>query len=416
MADKIRCPHCLKMNEMQKLCAYCGKQMFDDNRSELMLVNPDPYCLNCGRSVEENQAKCDCGYELGDVICPECGVKNEYANRFCTDCGKKLWRADVDTWGYDESLFKSQTFIQTVLPSLHNTSLYGRCKSNPGLSFPRDDERIGGVEDKLRRDVLRMDKYLSEIASRWKIVSPNYCLSCLGIMRSDDYSCAKCGFFSGDKKRVKHLRKTLNNYSKPVFDIPELKWTSIYSEHFLGCLAPSIGESQFEYRERLKWEFAEVSYHKMKMQNALDAIERRKKKRNAKSSSTSSKKVRSEPAGQGSSSSKKVRHDEPKHVVDDGKDVVSENFPCQFQDFSRNVKDICRDNGGDISRFEDGIVGCPRCSNYFHYLSKKFIDTHKCPHCGLHFNITAVIYADEYEASGISYDEYVKEYYGFFDD
>ena len=44
---------------------------------------------------------------------------------------------------------------------------------------------------------------------------------------------------------------------KPVFTDRELKWTPKNSASYRGSLSPAVGESQFEYRERLKWEFAE---------------------------------------------------------------------------------------------------------------------------------------------------------------
>jgi hypothetical protein len=427
MAEKIKCPHCGKMNEMQKFCIFCSRQMIDDSRFELMVENPEPYCLNCGRPVREDQLKCDCGYGFADITCPGCGVKNEYANKFCPDCGEKLWRHDVHDWGYYESFFKSQTFNQEVLPSLRNTSLYGRCKRNPGLDFPKDGERIVADVDRIRVDVSRMDWYLAEIGSRWKIVSPDYCINCLNVMRSEEYSCAKCGFFLGDKKRVKHLKETKGNYSVPEFDLIELKWTSKYSDNFRGSLAPSIGESQFEYRERLKWEFSEVIHHKRNLLAAIDAIIKSHKKANAQTNNThsqrrkpaggdSTRSQRRRPAESNTSRSQRPRQTRRKPVVDDGADIVKERFPYQFQDFSRNIRDICRDNGGDIGRFSDGILGCPKCSNYFHYLSSKFIETHRCPHCGAHFKITAPIYEYEWDASGISFDEYMDMYYGFFDD
>ena len=69
--------------------------------------------------------------------------------------------------------------------------------------------------------------------------------------------------------------------------------------------------------------------------------------------------------------------------------VETARFPHQYDEFSENVKNICRDNGGNITYVDYGIAGCPSCSNYFHYLTPGFIDTHRCPHFGAHFEITA---------------------------
>ena len=48
-----------------------------------------------------------------------------------------------------------------------------------------------------------------------------------------------------------------------------MKWTRKNSRAYLGSLAPAIGESQFEYRERLKWEFAENNRFKAIIRNAI---------------------------------------------------------------------------------------------------------------------------------------------------
>ena len=116
----------------------------------------------------------------------------------------------------------------------------------------------------------KIDEYLCEIGSRWKVVSPNYCINCINIIKPDEYSCTKCGsIFFADKKRVDYLQ-TENKYAEPKFDNVNLKWTPKFSNGYLGSLAPAIGESQFEYRERLKWEFAENNYHKIGIIGAID--------------------------------------------------------------------------------------------------------------------------------------------------
>ena len=55
----------------------------------------------------------------------------------------------------------------------------------------------------------------------------------------------------------------------------QLKWNSKFKGNYLDSLAPAMGESQFEYRERLKWEFAE---NKKLKRIILNAINREKQK------------------------------------------------------------------------------------------------------------------------------------------
>lgn len=52
----------------------------------------------------------------------------------------------------------------------------------------------------------------------------------------------------------------------------ELKWTPKYSDDYLASLAPAFGESQFEYRERIKWEFAENMNLKKYIQNKINTL------------------------------------------------------------------------------------------------------------------------------------------------
>ncbi len=283
--DKIMCPHCRKMNEMHKFCVFCGKQLIsDDDKIKLIKDNPDPYCLNCGRPVKRDQTKCDCGYEFRDIKCPECGEKNPYTNRFCISCGKKLWRSDVYEYEYSERLFEHHLIFDETLPSeLHNISLFERSLVGIAKYYPGDiGDRVGNNEEKLQSEDLKSDKNLCEIRSRWEVVSPHYCINCLSILKPEmvkphKCTCPKCGsIYLGDKNRVDYLRSEENKYVEPVFDKTDLKWTSKYSGFYLGSLAPSIGESQFEYRERLKWEFAENIYRKKNIKNTIDYINRPK--------------------------------------------------------------------------------------------------------------------------------------------
>lgn len=260
MEDEIVCPKCHKRNDIHKFCIYCGHKLLDDNQIRLILDNPEPYCLNCGRPVKKGQAKCECGYEFRDINCPECNSKNSYTNRFCITCGKKLWTSNVYDYKYPKRLFEKHLFKEVLPYSLRNTSLYQRTKMDFTLLY------IDGLESAKSK----IDECLCEIGSRWKVVSPNYCINCINIIKPDECSCIKCGSISfADKKRVECLQ-TENRYVEPKFDNVGLKWTVKFSNGYLGSLAPAIGESQFEYRERLKWEFAENNYHKTDIIRAID--------------------------------------------------------------------------------------------------------------------------------------------------
>ena len=270
MADEIRCPRCLKMNGIQKFCIYCGERLLlDDDQIKLMLDEPEATCLNCGRPVKKGQTRCDCGYEVRSVKCPKCEAINEYTNRFCTSCGEKLWRSDVYDYKYDESHFEHHLFKKGLPHKLRNTSVFKRYKSDFLIPAPGDARYEGGLEKLQSLDSKSVDA-LCEIRSRWKVVSPNYCINCLGVIKQEEYSCPKCGSdFSGDKKRVEQLQSGKDNYAEPIFDIADFKFTFRFTELYLGSLAPSIGESQFEYRERLKWEFAENTILKNNIKKAI---------------------------------------------------------------------------------------------------------------------------------------------------
>ena len=275
MEDKIFCPRCHKRNDIQKFCIYCGHKMLDDEQIKLMTDNPEPYCLNCGRHVGKGQANCECGYEFRIIDCPKCNSKNSYTNRFCTTCGKKLWTSDVCGIHYGKIKFP---LIGDRFPhELRNTIMHSRYKRK-SINFPGDIHKIGTDVKQLQSNKSIMDNHLNEIISRWKIVSPNYCINCLSIIKPEEYLCKDCGDVIDEKKlvdcfknkkplpvfdkvelkdekRVDYLKN--KKYVRPVFDIVELKWNSKFTEYYLDSLSPTIGESQFEYRERLKWEFVE---------------------------------------------------------------------------------------------------------------------------------------------------------------
>lgn len=269
MEDKIECPKCHKMNDINKFCIFCGEKLpITEERIKLMNDNPEPYCLNCGRSVEKGQAKCECGYGFVDITCPECNTENEYTNRFCTSCGNKLWKSDVYDYKYCTPIFENDLMKKLLPDSLRNTLFYKRSKDNRGTtSADNIDKDINWTIKKLESEDLNTDKHLYEICSRWKIVSPNNCINCLKI-HSKVCSCMTP--FLTDEKRIESLKSGKNNYIEPVFDIKALKWTSKNkNESYLRSLAPAIGESQFEYRERLKLEFMENINRKKQINESI---------------------------------------------------------------------------------------------------------------------------------------------------
>ena len=263
MKDRKKCPECGRLNDINKFCIYCGNRLFSDEEFKLISDTPKPYCLNCGRPVEIGQAKCECGYVFASIKCPECETENAYANRFCTLCGEKLWRSNVYDYIYDKSLFEHHIFDKKLPYDLRNLSVY---RLNISLHAKFNSGSINLYS--LKSEDSKTDKMLQEICSRWSIVSPNYCINCLSILipytiKPHSYYCPKCGTqFMGMKERIEELKSEKNNYDEPPFDWPDLKWTSKDKVYYPDSLAPSIGESQFEYKERLKWEFAENTYRK----------------------------------------------------------------------------------------------------------------------------------------------------------
>lgn len=269
MTDEIMCPHCGRLNNIQKFCVFCGKRLLSDEQIQAMSQKPEPVCLNCGRPAERGQTVCDCGYEFKDIECPECNAKNTYANRFCSSCGEKLWMRNVYPYKYDESLFETHLFNKKLPAKLRNTSIFKRRKTflKPTLG---DTEFTDKSMKNLRLMQSKADDALCEICSRWRIVSPDYCINCLGILNPDEFTCTKCGReFSGNEKRVEYIKNT-KKYGEPAFDLEEFKLALKFSDHYLGSLAPSPGESQFEYRERLKWEFRENMIYKSNIKKAID--------------------------------------------------------------------------------------------------------------------------------------------------
>ena len=274
MDDEIKCPKCHKMNDIHKFCIYCGHQLLDTEQIELIQENPDAYCLSCGRPVKKDQKKCECGYEFRIVDCAKCNVKNAYANKFCTSCGKKLWSSSVCEIDYSKIILS--LFRDKFTPEMRNTVLHSRYKRGFCINFPDDLKKIGNDLETLKSNESKVDDNLNEILSRWKIISPHYCIKCFSIMKEDSYHCKNCGTILSDaKKRIEDIKN--RKYKKPVFDMVQLKWNSKFADNYLDSLAPVMGESQFEYRERLKWEFAENTRLKSTIVENEKKIEKRRK-------------------------------------------------------------------------------------------------------------------------------------------
>lgn len=282
MKDKKRCPKCGRLNDITKFCIYCGNRLFSDDEIKLINDTPKPYCLNCGRPIEAVKEKCECGYEFANIKCPECETENAYFNRFCTSCGEKLWRFNVYDYIYEKRLFEHHLLDSALPYDLRNISVYLLNKSRLAKYGSKSLEGISKNLETLKSEDSETDKMLQEICSRWRIASPNYCINCLSILKPSTsnqhlYLCPECGTrFMGMTERVEYLKSEKNYYAKPQFDMPDLKWTSKNKEYYLDSLAPSIGESQLEYRERLKWEFAENTYRKELIKREIDIVNMQK--------------------------------------------------------------------------------------------------------------------------------------------
>ena len=361
----------------------------------------EPHCLNCGRPVEAGQMKCECGYELADFKCPHCGEMNEYTNRFCTDCGKKLWQSHVEFpksaprgCRLGDGMILDVDFIQKELVRTPHQS---------------DGEVNAGV---LRSQYVIHDRLIEEICSRWWIVSPANCISCKSKIDPLENICPQCNILHHDSndKVVMELKTIRDDYVKikrNIDGLSRLKWTYKLSdkdlEDYFLSLAPAIGESQFEYRQRLFKEYGEncaISYlinceWNIYFEGACIHCGGEFEKYRLDCPSCG--RNRNVPA---------------LSVLFNDDYVERESFSGQFAEFSRDVRDICMDNGGDASYIGDGIAGCPGCFNYFHYLTPEFMNARKCPHCGAHFRIDARIFQDEWDQAGLPYDEYMATYYG----
>lgn len=334
-----------------------------DDKMEYPSFNDcEPYCLNCGRPVAIGQIRCECGYEFADVKCPHCATANEYANNYCTFCGKRFWNC------------------LTAFPDL----LAIGCKFEDGTVLDTDfikkelvktPHQINGEINAgvLRSNNVLHDMIISEICSRWWIVSPSNCISCKSEIEPLKNVCPQCSIahYDANDKNVCELKSMNDNYVETKRDInalSKLKWNYRLLDddldNYFYSLAPAIGESQYAYRQRLFKEYGEncvISFiikceWNVYFEDTCIGCGGKLEKYRLDCPSCGMKKS--------VSALSVLFNDDP---------VEIESFANQFADFSRNVLDVCRDNGADISYIDDGIACCPECLNYFHYLTPDFI-------------------------------------------
>ena len=448
MADEKKCPFCNESNEIDnKFCIYCGKELpTSDDGTDLdseddvsnpkeeqttekiefihcpecyapnnndsveckecgyepdFVVTEEAYCLNCGRPVKEGQTKCQCGYELAEIKCPQCNAYNQYANNFCTSCGTRLRSSDVI---FPQTKPRGCDYGKNNETLLDTEFLKKESLKNPYQIDNKIDTQT------LRSEYLQTDKIITEISSRWWIVSPFNCKSCRSKIEPLQCDCPKCNVTHHNDNhaaRIKELKTIANNYietKRNIDELSNLKWTYKLSEKdrldYINSLAPLIGESQLKYRQRLFKEYGEncVILFIIKIQwnryfeNICMNCGSEFQPYNLHCPSCSMKK------------------DVPALSVFLNDDYIETDA---YDMFSDSVENICREHGGDINYIDDGILGCPECSNYFHYLTQDFLDDHRCPHCGTHFEINASFeftpphYVDDWDQYGISYDEWM---------
>ena len=378
-------------------CPHCSEEFDID-------FVKDVYCFNCGRPVGKNQEKCQCGFEFKDVRCPNCCEWNSYTSNTCVSCGKPLWSHNVvfDTlppkgcgYGKNKELVIDSDFIEKQV-----------------LKNPYDE--AGTIYlNTLYREIQKHNIIMDEIHLRWWVVSPLYCKSCQSIIYPFKNTCPNCGINHWHNRLedpLKALKGIDDNYvgSSRTLELSTLKWSYKLGDDdlnvYINSLAPMAGESQQSYRKRLIREYGENSAI-LYIIRVMWGIYFNGYCINCGSEFGQYNHI---------CPSCGMKKEVPlSSVMLTNENVVSDSFPRQYSEFRWNLKNILEENGGNISHFDEGIAGCPNCDNYFRYMTPEFINTHKCPHCGSEFLIGARIYQDEYELSGLSYEEYMEMFYGF---
>ena len=247
----VYCPNCEKAGgEGQKICE-CGY--------ELDFVSTDKsYCLNCGRPVREGQVKCECGYELADIRCPKCFSVNPYTNNYCTSCGSPIQNTDAV---FPDTLPQGCTYEDNKLV-FEFDFIKRQVSKNPY------DENGMVYTQTLQRENSKCERIIDEISARWWITSPFNCIACKAHIDPFKDICSKCNsthYTLPFENRIRELKTSQNNYVEPhsIDELSRLKWSYKLKESnlkdYLNSLAPSIGESQMNYRQRLFKEFWENS-------------------------------------------------------------------------------------------------------------------------------------------------------------
>ena len=429
MNDQIECPSCSKMNKnTYKFCVNCGEKLpsqskanqnvksdkysswesskpKDNRKYEQNFINSpteEAYCLNCGRPVEKNQKKCECGYEFKNVKCPYCNSSNDYTSNSCRTCGNALWMSHET---FKNIVPKGCTNKDTLL--LDIDFLKAELEKEPY-------QKNGRIYAKtLQSKLFEQVKIISEINARWWIVSPNTCKSCRSKIDPLKEACPTCGIAHNHNihNRLKELKEK-KSYAKTkrVDELSRLKWNYNLSESdvddYIKSLAPMKGESQSSYRRRLFKEYGEncVILYLIKSDWNIYFGEY-----------CMNCGFKLEPHMLSCPQCNTIKEVTALTAIFDN-DCITEAFQDQYYDFCEDMELLCRDNGGDVVGRHIGVVSCPNCSNYFNYLNSEFVESHLCPHCGAHFEITAEIYdfppqtSDEsyemWEMDGITRDEW----------
>ena len=373
----IKCPECSDYLSfisphfiINKSCPHCGFE-FDFDVG-------DAYCLNCGRPVRDCQTKCECGYEFKDIVCANCKKTNPYTNTFCTFCAKRLWSHD----------FKFPNERPQGCRYENNTLIFdwNILKEKITANLQKSNEMRSEI---LQSQYMKHKKVSDEIASRWWIVSPSNCKSCQSKIEPLSGICPKCGIehHPNHDNRINELKTIRKNYPKSINELDNLEGLHILDDdedlnNYLNTLAPMIWEHQPEYLDRLFRHWAQNSFIlyiiRTEWNIYFEDI--------CINCGSKFEKYGIECPSCG------MRKDVTAlSVLFRDNDTVTIEFNGQYDVFTRQVKKFLRENRGDLSHFNESIVGCPECLNYFNYLSSEFVHTRRCPHCGIKFDVDVLI-------------------------